>query len=812
MANVDDNLFQISNLTSTTTFYDWVNHYNQNIVGKLNNIKIFDGLSGDGVAFTLGTTASNDPVGGATVGDDLSAGVFRVSITDTISKGVTFEGDLSVNGELKFRPDKTEIPNTRFRMFGQTAGFTFGMVVRAGLTGITYARANGKAASEAIGIVAGVTFDNTDNPSTNYVEIATSGVIEGAFNRVDARQESLGEGNRTEGITFHPGCAFFLDVETAGGLTSGEPIVSGQVSKPMIIGITYDDRGSNVDNPISKVAIVNYRGQYLSTGLSGSVAGATANSNMFTVLLEGADSSHTLTEGKVVGYKPGIETGFGGWFEYTSNIADTEYAVGVVVNSFAVGSTQYIQVMGGGLVDGYNNINSEYGLQYIGVDGLLTSTPPGGVVKPMVISWKSGGDDKAFVINQQSYTPSGNAIPDGGFGGFFRSGTQGGGGGVGNYRLGNNRGATYGQAIQKNLLINGGFDIWQRDVGTKSYGATGTIYFADRWVRIDGVTSSAGSASPSGTFTDNVPTIQRKEFDKPETTVEGDPTYYLRSNHRVSGSSGPAGDHVYIVNRIENNETLAGEDVTLSFYAKCGVTGSTLGFIVSQFDGTNKTNTPIGNWVNGATYDTGLVSVGTQWQKFSIGFSVPPISTTSSDSFVDIGFDVTNTNSQLDLAQVKLERGYIPTIFEPVDLRLEYDACKRYYQRSYSLQQRTATKTMHPTGSPLPTALEIMTTKDRLNYYRFPIQMRSTPTVQFFSPDTGYTGDGYNLSANTDLRLTSGSGKDGNFRSAPAGADTIRAEFATEDGMKLFLNGGVIDFDNVYVHYTADADFNQDLT
>ena len=814
MANVDDNKYQITTLTSTTTFYDWVNHYNQNIVGKLNNIKIFDGLSGDGVVFTLGTTASNDPVGGATSGADLSAGVFRVNIADTISKGVTFQGDLSVNGELKFNPDLTEIPNNRFRMLGQTAGFTFGMVVRAGLTGITYARANGKASAEAIGIVAGITFDDTDNPNTNYIEVATSGVIEGAFTRVDASQQSLGENNNTEGVTYHPGCAYFLDTETYGGLTSGEPIVSGQVSKPMIIGITYDDRTDN-DHPTSKIAIVNYRGQYLSTGLSGSVAGATANSNMFTILLEGADGSHPLTEGKVVGYKPGGPDGsnyphYGGWFTYNNNYADLEHAVGVVVNTFAVGSTQYMQVMGGGLVDGYNNLSSSSGLQYIGVDGTLTGLSPDTDAKPILFAWKQGGDDKAFVVNQGIYGGGGGGFGGGG----FRSGTterSGRGGFAGNYRLGNNAGATYGQAIQPNLMINGGFDFWQRDVGVQSHGSTGTKYFADRWVRVDGITAKEGSSKQAGTYTDGVPTIQRMEFTKPETTIEGDPTYYLRTKQRVTGFSGPAGDHVYLVNRLENNETLAGEDVTLSFYAKCGITGSTMGFVVSQYDGTNKSNTPIGNWVAGGTYDDGLVRVGTQWQKFSIGFSVPAITTTADDSFVDIGFDVSNTNSQLDLAQVKLERGYVPTVFEPVDKRLEYDKCKRYYQRTYSYQQRTHTQTMTD-NSPDPTVVDFLASPSLTNYHRFPVQMRSKPNVTFFSPESGYTGDGYNRTVMKDLRLTGGSGRDGKYRSAPAGADTIRSEMVTQDGIKMFLNGGIIEWDDVSVHYTADADFNTDLT
>ena len=58
-------------------------------------------------------------------------------------------------------------------------------------------------------------------------------------------------------------------------------------------------------------------------------------------------------------------------------------------------------------------------------------------------------------------------------------------------------GATYGSAINENILINGGFDVWQRRVGTDgAHGVTGTMYFADRWVRVDGMSASGGGNEP----------------------------------------------------------------------------------------------------------------------------------------------------------------------------------------------------------------------------------------------------------------------------------------------------------------------------
>ena len=115
MANVDDNLYKIPSLTGNDTFLDWVNHYNTTVVEKLNKTLIYNGASGDGISFTLGTTATNDPVGGITTGSDLPAGTFRADISGIISKGVTFEGDVSINGVLNYDLNSLELPSITSR-------------------------------------------------------------------------------------------------------------------------------------------------------------------------------------------------------------------------------------------------------------------------------------------------------------------------------------------------------------------------------------------------------------------------------------------------------------------------------------------------------------------------------------------------------------------------------------------------------------------------------------------------------------------------------------------------------------------------
>ena len=121
---VEDNTFQISSLDQGSTFYDWFNKTNNEIISKLNLSKVFDGASGDGIDVLVGTTQA---------GEGASSGVMLVSISDSIAKGVTFQGDVTINGLLNYT-SALNLP-TGLRMFagdsGGTAGFTFGNAVRS---------------------------------------------------------------------------------------------------------------------------------------------------------------------------------------------------------------------------------------------------------------------------------------------------------------------------------------------------------------------------------------------------------------------------------------------------------------------------------------------------------------------------------------------------------------------------------------------------------------------------------------------------------------------------------------------------------
>ena len=74
---VEDNYYQISDLDSNTTFYDWVDKENTEIIEKLNLMSIYGVSAGNGIDVVIGTT-----------GNSFDAGDAIISLSETIP-GVT---------------------------------------------------------------------------------------------------------------------------------------------------------------------------------------------------------------------------------------------------------------------------------------------------------------------------------------------------------------------------------------------------------------------------------------------------------------------------------------------------------------------------------------------------------------------------------------------------------------------------------------------------------------------------------------------------------------------------------------------------
>ena len=219
--------------------------------------------------------------------------------------------------------------------------------------------------------------------------------------------------------------------------------------------------------------------------------------------------------------------------------------------------------------------------------------------------------------------------------------------------------ANFGRIVgRKNLIINGGFDIWQRGTSFTSP----SDYTADRW-RVSSTSSQGGAEN-----------ISRQEFSLGQTEVPGNPQFFARCDRTAAGSI----FNGTFAQRIENVRTLAGKTVTISFYAKAAAAKTLIMRFVQVFGrGSGSSDNVITN--------IGDLSLGTSWQKYTFTVEVPSIAgktIAGDDSFIQFSIDEADNFSPftLDIAQVQIEEGEIATPFEQRSVGEELALCSRYYE------------------------------------------------------------------------------------------------------------------------------------
>jgi hypothetical protein len=254
----------------------------------------------------------------------------------------------------------------------------------------------------------------------------------------------------------------------------------------------------------------------------------------------------------------------------------------------------------------------------------------------------------------------------------------------------------------RNRIINGNFDFWQR--GTSF---TGNEYGADRWVH-----ARVGTTQ----------TATREPFELGQTDVPGEPTYYCRT---VVISEEGASNYAVLAQRIEDVRTFAGQQVTVSFWAKADATKN-IAVNMIQYFGTG--GLPSANVTSSET----KISVGTTFQKVTVTATLPSISDktlgTDNNDFLqlNIWFDAgSNFNSTTDslgqqsgtfeIAQVQLEPGPVATPFEQRPIGTELALCQRYYCKQMAHAQSAGIGFM---STPV----------------YFPVEMRAIPNAANVSP------------------------------------------------------------------------------
>lgn len=213
-----------------------------------------------------------------------------------------------------------------------------------------------------------------------------------------------------------------------------------------------------------------------------------------------------------------------------------------------------------------------------------------------------------------------------------------------------------GALSNRNLIINGAMQVWQR--GSSGFGHN--AYFADRFTEATN-TNDALSISL-------VPVPSGGETGLPKRFTN------MAKFALTAGNTGSLND---LRQRVEHPKGLMGETVTLSYYIKasanCTINNRRLAF-------TNVTNGPTHS-------DLPLLSVTTGWQRVvntvTLGSNSSAVFGATSYLDVILGLPI-NTTVDVYITGVQLELGDTATSFEHRSYGDELARCERFYETGRS--------------------------------------------------------------------------------------------------------------------------------
>jgi hypothetical protein len=249
----------------------------------------------------------------------------------------------------------------------------------------------------------------------------------------------------------------------------------------------------------------------------------------------------------------------------------------------------------------------------------------------------------------------------------------------------------YGQA-GKNKIINGDFGVWQR--GTSFVNPANGAYTTDRF----SITRNAATG-----------TVSQQAFLPGGAPVAGyEGQYFFRWAQTGSGANTNS-----IGQKIENVQTLAGQVITLSFWAKANVAIS-LNTVFFQIFGSGGSST--------VSQAGGTAALTSTWTRFTQTITLPSISgkTIGTNSNLKLELQFTSgTTTDIDLWGVQVEYGSKATPFQTASGSIagELALAQRYFFRPNAVDNDDS----------VGFGYSASTTNARISIPT-PVTMRTTPT------------------------------------------------------------------------------------
>ena len=212
-------------------------------------------------------------------------------------------------------------------------------------------------------------------------------------------------------------------------------------------------------------------------------------------------------------------------------------------------------------------------------------------------------------------------------------------------------------AAGKNKIINGDMNIWQR--GTSFSSPADASYLTDRFF-----VGKNGNATY---------TVSRQAATYGAITGY-EPNYYCRFAVSSIGTTTAMELH----QRIEDVTTLAGQTVTVSFYAKADASRALTLTVLQYFGSGGSSLVTVANAAS-------LGNATTSFQRFTYTFSMPQTTgkTITAGNFIDISLNMPASAFTIDFWGLQVEASNTATSFNTATgtIQGELAACQRYYFR-----------------------------------------------------------------------------------------------------------------------------------
>lgn len=342
--------------------------------------------------------------------------------------------------------------------------------------------------------------------------------------------------------------------------------------------------------------------------------------------------------------------------------------------------------------------------------------------------------------------------------------------------------ATANAKTMRNLIINGSFNVAQRG---STFDATTTFlnsddtYLLDQWILLSDGNDIVDVTQENGGG------------------VSGEDDYVRLDVETVSKKFG-------LLQILENYNCrdIIGDVCSLSFEAKVtditklsdiravvlswdSTSDTVTSDVVSAWNAEGSVITPATNWTaENVAADLGVTA---SWARYTIeNISIDTSSTTNVALFIYSNDVATNDTAGifLELTKVQIVPGAVAAPFIHRDFSEEYHFCQKFYCKTYNPSVDPGTITNE--GAMISSSASTNSAPSS-RPWRFPVTMHKVPSIVFYSPGTGNTGNCYRMDV------------------SPGDIPAVQPIGPGTDGMMMQVNAAIVANNRYSFHVTSEA-------